>query len=74
MGRKGSIITYGSFEATRLKELAEIFPDLAPALERVRNRIIDLLPLIRDSHLRSEIPRFVLTQVRAPGPDPFTRV
>ena len=46
--RKGSIVAYGSFESTRLKEVAEYLPDLAPALERVRNRIIDLLPLIRD--------------------------
>jgi hypothetical protein len=47
VARKGSIVAYGSFEATRLTELAELFFDLAPALERVRNRIIDLLPLIR---------------------------
>jgi hypothetical protein len=47
VGRKGSIITYGTFEATRLKDLAELFPDLAPALDRARKRIIDLLPHIR---------------------------
>lgn len=47
VGCKGSIIVYGSFETTRLKELAQLFPDSAPALERIRERIIDLLPLIR---------------------------
>ena len=47
VGREGSIIVYGSFEATRLKELAKCFPNLAPALERARKRIIDLLHLIR---------------------------
>jgi hypothetical protein len=47
VGRRGSIIVYGSFESTRLKELAEQFPARAPALECVRTRIIDLLPLIR---------------------------
>ena len=72
--RKGSIVAYGSFESTRLKEVAEYLPDLAPALERVRNRIIDLLRFNSRPHLRSEIPWFVLTQVRAPGLDPFTRV
>jgi len=45
--RKGSIITYGTFEATRLKELVELLPGLAPALQRARKRIIDLYPLIR---------------------------
>lgn len=45
--RKGSIVVYGSFESTRLKELAKLLPDLAPALERVRKRIIDMYPLIR---------------------------
>jgi hypothetical protein len=30
-----------------LKELAELFPDLARPLKQVRERIIDLLPLIR---------------------------
>jgi Domain of unknown function(DUF2779)/Domain of unknown function DUF83 len=48
VGTKGSIVAYGAFEATRLRELGEHFRDLAPALERVRKRIVDLLPLIRD--------------------------
>ncbi len=48
VGRKGSIIVYSSFESTRLKELAEIFPKFAPDLNRVRERIVDLLPLIRE--------------------------
>jgi Domain of unknown function(DUF2779) len=48
VGGKGSIVAYGAFEATRLRELGEHLKDLAPALARVRNRIVDLLPLIRD--------------------------
>ncbi len=48
VGRKGSIIVYSSFESTRLKELAEIFPKYAPDLNRVRERIVDLLPMIRE--------------------------
>ena len=47
VGRKGSIIVYGTFEATRLKDLAELFPDLATPLECARKRIINLHPLIR---------------------------
>jgi len=47
VGTKGSIVAYGAFEATRLRELGEHFRDLASALERVRKRIVDMLPLIR---------------------------
>jgi hypothetical protein len=48
IGGNGSIVVYGAFEATRLRELGEHLKDLAPALARVRKRIVDLLPLIRD--------------------------
>lgn len=41
-------MVYSSFEATRLRELGEHFKDLASSLARVRKRIVDLLPLIRD--------------------------
>lgn len=49
LGNKGSIVVYSSFEATRLRELGEHFRDLTPALGRVQQRIVDLLPLIRDT-------------------------
>ncbi|MBF6568410.1 MAG: DUF2779 domain-containing protein [Candidatus Binataceae bacterium] len=48
LGSKGSIVVYGAFESTRLRELGEHYSDLAPALAGARKRIIDLLPLIRD--------------------------
>ena len=48
VGRKGSIVVYGAFESTRLRELGEDFRDLAASLACVRKRIVDLLPLIRD--------------------------
>lgn len=48
LGTKGSIVVYGAFEATRLRELGEHFKNLAPALALIRKRIVDLLPLIRD--------------------------
>jgi hypothetical protein len=46
--RKGSIVVYGAFQSTRLRELGEHFRDMASTLVRVRKRIIDLLPLIRE--------------------------
>jgi predicted RecB family nuclease len=48
LGTRGSIVVYGAFEATRLRQLGEHFKALAPALQRVCKRIVDLLPLIRD--------------------------
>jgi len=48
LGTKGSIVVYSSFEATRLRELGAGFKNLASPLARVRTRIVDLLPLIRD--------------------------
>jgi predicted RecB family nuclease len=48
IGTRGSILVYSSFEDARLGELSETFKDLASELERVRKRIVDLLPLIRE--------------------------
>ena len=41
------IIVYSAYEQTRLTELADTFPDLAPAIESVIARLADLLPLVR---------------------------
>ncbi len=38
---------YSHFEATRLSELINEFPDLAPGLNNIRERLLDLLPLVR---------------------------
>lgn len=44
----GAIIAYNaSFERSRIRELAEAFPDLAPALSAMADRIVDLLPVTR---------------------------
>ncbi|RZJ02105.1 MAG: DUF2779 domain-containing protein [Brevundimonas sp.] len=44
----GSIIAYNaSFERSRIRELAEAFPDLAPALSAMADRLVDLLPVTR---------------------------
>lgn len=45
---QGAVIGYNAaFERSRVVELAEAFPDLAPALEAIGNRIVDLLPVTR---------------------------
>jgi hypothetical protein len=43
----GSIVVYSSFEAARLRELEDQYSDLAPSLRGLRERIFDLLPVIR---------------------------
>lgn len=50
LGDTGPIIVYSSFEATRLRESATRFPDLADALQGVMDRLVDLLPLTRDHY------------------------
>lgn len=47
LGTKGSIIVYSPFEGTRIGALAERFADLAPALTKLKDRIFDLLPVMR---------------------------
>ena len=43
MGRTGDVIVYNkAFEATRLKELIRDFPEYMMALEKIRNRMVDL--------------------------------
>jgi hypothetical protein len=49
-GEDAPVLVYSSFESTQLGRLAGHFPDLAPALHRIRDRLIDLLPIVR-SHL-----------------------
>lgn len=43
-----SLVVYSSFEADVLSALAAQLPDLADALRARRDRIVDLLPLVRD--------------------------
>lgn len=43
-------VYYQSFEKGRIAELAELFPDLAPALFSINERIVDLLPIARANY------------------------
>ena len=49
-GDDAPILVYSPFEGTRLGELAERFPDLAPALRRLRERLFDLHRVV-EGHL-----------------------
>jgi len=49
-GEGGTVLAYNaSFEATRLSELAARFPEQGGALDRIRGRIVDLLPITREN-------------------------
>jgi len=41
------VIVYSPYEASRLSELAETFSDLKPQLDALRDRLRDLLPVVR---------------------------
>jgi hypothetical protein len=50
VGEQGPIFVYHDFEKWRLMEMAQMLPDLAPALNAVAGRLIDLLRLTREHY------------------------
>jgi hypothetical protein len=48
LGDTGSIVVYSAFEKTCISGLRDEFPDLAPALQQILDRLTDMLPIIRD--------------------------
>ncbi len=47
LGQVGPVLVFSSFEKTRLKDLASTFPDLADRLQKVIERIVDVLTIAR---------------------------
>jgi hypothetical protein len=48
LGRRGSVVVYyAPFERSRLQELAAKFPDLAPSINAVVRRLVDLLDIVK---------------------------
>jgi len=54
-GKTGPVFAYSHFESTRLRDLAGWCPDLAPKLDAIRNRIVDLLALTRRCYYHPEM-------------------
>ena len=46
-GDDAPVLVYSSYESTQLDRLADLYRDLAPALCRIRDRLFDLLPVVR---------------------------
>lgn len=56
LGDHGPVLVYyAPFERTRLRELAETFPDLAPGLQAVIDRLVDLYPIARDYYYHPDM-------------------
>ena len=50
-GNSGAVFVYNAgFEGARIKELAERFPDLAPALLPIKERLVDLHPVTKANY------------------------
>jgi predicted RecB family nuclease len=47
--KNAPVIVYSSFEATRLGDLSQWFPKYAKRIEKVKDRLWDLLPVIRSN-------------------------
>lgn len=51
LAKDGPVLVYSAqFEKGRIDELAERFPDLAPALLGINDRVVDLLPMARQHY------------------------
>ena len=50
IGMTGPIFTYSSYEKTTIRNLAARYPDLAPALEALLARLVDLLPITKANY------------------------
>ena len=55
IGKKGSIFAYGSYEQTVLNALAKRYPDLAEDLHKLTNRLVDLLPIVRNTYYHPDM-------------------
>ena len=56
VGRTGPVLVWNDvFEKTRLRELAELFPEFAPRINALIARIVDLLPLFRKHYYHPDM-------------------
>jgi predicted RecB family nuclease len=47
LGEGGSIVVYSSFESQRLSEMGSWLPEFADRINAIRDRLFDLLPIVR---------------------------
>ncbi len=54
-GTEGSILVYSNYEATTLRSLRDRLPEWWSDLEGLVNRIVDLLPIVRDHYYHPDL-------------------
>lgn len=55
IGTHGPIFMYSTFERTRMREIAEYYPDLAPALLAAIERLVDLYPIALEHYCHPDM-------------------
>ncbi len=50
LGTTGPVLMYTNYEKTVIKGLAELFPDLADALQAIVGRLVDLHPIVKNHY------------------------
>ena len=55
LGDSGPVFVYTGYEAGRLRDLAAMFPDLAPALQKILARLFDLHPLTKSNYYHPDM-------------------
>jgi CRISPR/Cas system-associated exonuclease Cas4 (RecB family) len=54
LGAMGSIVVYGNFESATIRSLANLYPDLADALNALVPRLYDLHPVVAQGYYQAE--------------------
>lgn len=55
LGQTGPILMYHHFERDRITDLIDIFPDLAPRLKMLRDRLVDLYPIVKEHYYHPDM-------------------
>ena len=55
LGHDGPILMYTNYEATVIRGLADRFPDLAPELEAILDRLVDLHPVVKENYYHPDM-------------------
>lgn len=56
-GKRGPILVYGSYESRCLSGLSQFLPDLSEALDSIRARLVNLLPLMQENYYHPDMRR-----------------
>lgn len=55
LGQAGPIFMYRPFERHRITDLIEMFPDLAPGLQALKDRLVDLYPIVKRNYYHPDM-------------------